>query len=198
MENITYDTELNRQLWIKHLAGDDDAFCGVYNNHVNILFAYGMHFTSNREMLKDCIQDVFIKIYVSRERLQQVDNVKFYLYTAMKNTLYNLFKKEVEHYQIDTMELDFHVDYPIENSLIENETLHEQKKNIARIMELLTPRQREIIYYRCVEELSYDEICSLMQMNYQSVRNLFHRTILKIRGAVTDIGVLYLLAMLFK
>ncbi|MDR1583512.1 MAG: sigma-70 region 4 domain-containing protein, partial [Prevotellaceae bacterium] len=40
---------------------------------------------------------------------------------------------------------------------------------VSRTMEQLTPRQREILYYRYVEELSYDDICRLMQMNYQSV-----------------------------
>ncbi|MBS1320948.1 MAG: RNA polymerase subunit sigma-70, partial [Parabacteroides sp.] len=43
------------------------------------------------------------------------------------------------------------------------------------------PKQNEVIYYRYVEEMSYDEIGELMHMNNQSVRNLVHRSILKIR-----------------
>ena len=44
--------------------------------------------------------------------------------------------------------------------------------NIKRMMKILTPRQREVIYYRFIEELSYDDICQIMGLNYQSAYNL--------------------------
>lgn len=184
-------------IWDQFLAGDDEAYSILYTEYVNQLFLYGMHFTSNRELVKDCVQDLFIKIYANRTKLNSVDNVKVYLYTAMKNTLFNLFKKEVPYYHIDSIEPVFHVEYSIESKLIETEYLYEQKKRIAQMMEMVTPRQREILYYRYVEELSYEEICKLMQMNYQSVRNLIHRTILKIRRTVDDFPILTLFILLF-
>jgi RNA polymerase sigma factor (sigma-70 family) len=172
----------NKALWDRFLSGDDKAFGLLYDTYLNQLYAYGMLFTSNRELVKDCVQDLFVKLYVNRKRLPPVENVKVYLYHSMKNTLFNLFKKEVEHYQIDSIEPVFCIELSAEAQLIESEQLHEQKQRIARMMEHLTSRQREALYYRFVEELSYEEICRLMQMNYQSVRNLLHRTVLKIRS----------------
>lgn len=188
--------EQSIELWNRFLSGDDEAYSLLYNEYVNPLFIYGLHFTPNRELVKDCVQDLFIKIYSNRNKLNPVNNVRVYLYTAMKNTLFNLFKKEVYYYHIDSIEPVFHVEYSIENKLIETEQLYEQKKRIARMMEMVTPRQREILYYRYVEELSYEEICGLMQMNYQSVRNLIHRTILKIRHLVEDYPTLVLFPLL--
>jgi RNA polymerase sigma factor (sigma-70 family) len=94
-------------------------------------------------------------------------------------------KKEIDYDLIDDVEPVFQVELSAETQLIESEQLYEQKKRIALIMENLTPRQREALYYRFVEELPYEEICRLMQMNYQSVRNLLHRTVLKIRSSAT-------------
>jgi RNA polymerase sigma factor (sigma-70 family) len=179
------DKDSNKALWNSFLSGDDKAFGLLYDTYLNQLYAYGLLFTSNRELVKDCVQDLFVKLYVNRKRLQPVENIKVYLYHSMKNTLFNLFKKEVEHYQIDSIEPVFCIELSAEARLIESEQLCEQKKRIARMMEHLTPRQREVLYYRFAEELSYDEICRLMQMNYQSVRNLLHRTVLKIRSAAT-------------
>jgi RNA polymerase sigma factor (sigma-70 family) len=102
--------------------------------------------------------------------------------------LFNTFKKEIEHYQIDTIEPVFCIQLSAETQVLESEQLYEQKMRIARMMENLTPRQREVLYYRFVEELPYEELCKLMQMNYQSVRNLLHRTILKIRSTVAGEG----------
>ena len=52
---------------------------------------------------------------------------------------------------------------------------------MKKLLQVLSPKQNEVIYYRYVEEMSYDEIGELMHMNNQSVRNLVHRSILKIR-----------------
>ncbi len=46
-------------------------------------------------------------------------------------------------------------------------------------MKILTPRQREVIYYRFIEELSYDDICQIMGLNYQSAYNLLQRSLQK-------------------
>jgi RNA polymerase sigma factor (sigma-70 family) len=184
---VINSNEEHQELWLKFIAGDDKAFTSLYNCYANKLFVFGCRFTSNEELVKDCVQDLFMKLYTTRKRLQKVENVKVYLFNAMKNMLFNLFKKEITYYQIDTIEPVFYTEFTGETRMIKAETLAEQKKNIQKMMENITPRQREALYYRFVEELSYEEICELMQMNYQSVRNLIHRTLLKIRSTAKDI-----------
>ncbi|MDR3262206.1 MAG: RNA polymerase sigma factor [Tannerella sp.] len=171
-----------QRLWNEFISGNDDSFRAIYNHYVNQLFIYGTHFTYDEEMVKDCVQDLFAKLYANRKRLVPVEKVRLYLYSALKNMLFNQFKKESRHYQIDTIEPVFFIEPSKEDELIESERLHEQKRQVARFMEQITPRQREVLYYRFVKEHSYDEICDLMQMNYQSVRNLLHRTLSKLRS----------------
>ena len=45
----------------------------------------------------------------------------------------------------------------------------------------LSPRQRQIITLYYIEERKYDDICRIMGINYQSVRNLMHRSISRLR-----------------
>ncbi|MDR1337386.1 MAG: sigma-70 family RNA polymerase sigma factor [Tannerella sp.] len=177
--------EHSRELWNRFLAGDGEAFGLLYTAHVNRLYGYGLHFTSGSELVKDCVQDLFVKLYANRKRLQAVGNVRVYLCHALKNMLFNALKKEPGYCPIDAVEPVFHIDLSAETLMIESEQRREQKQRIARMMENLTPRQQEILYYRFVEELSHEEIGRLMQMNDQSVRNLLHRTILKIRSTAT-------------
>lgn len=175
-------TEYEKKLWFLFLEGDENAYSELYTIYVNTLFDYGMRFITNRELVKDCVQDVFIKLYVNRVKLRPVENVKVYLFIIMRNTLFNLLKKEVEYSSIDVIEHISHIEYPAEQQMIEKEQLCEQEKKVERIMKMITPRQREVLYYRYVEELALRDICILMQMNYQSVRNLLHRTISNIRS----------------
>jgi len=168
-------------LWIRFLNGDDKAYAQLYNLYIDDLFAYGMHFTSDRESVKDCIQEIFIDFYQDRSKQKSVENVKCYLFASLKYKLFDLFKKNVEYYQIETIEPVFFTEYFVESLFIQTETDQCNKIKIKEILQLLTPRQHEVLYYRYVEEMSYDEIGQLMHMNNQSVRNLLHRSIQKAR-----------------
>lgn len=176
-----------KKLWLLFLEGDEASYSELYTIYANKLFAYGMHFTPpHKDVIMDCIQDVFVKIYTNRSKLKPVENVKVYLFTIMKNTLLNLFKKEVNHHDIDLIEPAFHIEYPIEHQIIEQELLAEQKKKLEEVMKTITPRQKEVLFYRYVEELSFEDISKLMKMNYQSVRNLLHRTLSSIRNNISS------------
>jgi RNA polymerase sigma factor (sigma-70 family) len=179
------DEIYSRELWNSFLTGDDKAFALLYTMYVNRLYDYGLHFTSDSEQVKDCVQDLFVRLHTTRRRLPAVRHVRVYLYQSLKNILLNSLKKEINRERIDAVEPAFRAECSAETQLIESERLYEQKKRIARIMENLTSRQREALYYRFVEELSLEDICRLMQMNYQSVKNLLHRTVRRIRESAT-------------
>ena len=55
-------------------------FTNLYNEHVDNLFAFGSRFTTNRELLKDCIQDVFVKLFSKRDSLDAIENIESYIY----------------------------------------------------------------------------------------------------------------------
>ena len=55
------------------------------------------------------------------------------------------------------------------------------KSMVKRLLSQLSPRQREALTLYYIEERKYEDICEIMNMNYQSVRNLMHRGLLKLR-----------------
>ncbi|MDR0572943.1 MAG: sigma-70 family RNA polymerase sigma factor [Tannerella sp.] len=176
----------NMKNWNEFRAGDNQAYARIYRTYVKQMLAYGMCFSTDRELVKDCVQNVFMNIYENRSRLKDVDNVKLYLFAALKNHLFNLFEKKKEFSSIESIEPVFSVDYTIENQLEEQENDHDRKEKILKILDILTPRQKEVIYYRYMEEMDFDEIGKIMQMNYQSLHNLIQRSIIKIRKSFPD------------
>lgn len=180
------DTSDPGSLWARFLAGDDKAYAEIYKTYLGDMFSYGMRFTSDRELLKDCLQDVFVKIYSNRSTLSQTDNIKLYLFTALKNTLFNVFQKDKESFHIDTVEPVFTTEYSVEEQYIANEQDRERTDKMKQILDTLTPRQREVIYYRYVEGMKLEEICKIMDMNYQSVQNLIQRSIRKVKNTFPE------------
>ena len=140
-----------------------------------------MRFTLDKELIKDCIQDVFVKLYSNRSKLKHINKIQVYLFISLKNKLYTVFQKDRINYQIDTIEPVFCIDYTAEERMIAEEQEQEEQKKLNRILDSLTPRQKEVVYYRYVQGMELDEICKLMDVNYQSLQNLIQRSIQKIR-----------------
>ena len=108
-------------------------------------------------------------------------NIKFYLFTALKNSLYNTFKREMVFEKLEEQELYNILDHSDENKALSSLEQESTRKVILQLMNQLTDRQREVIYHRFIEELSMEEIGILMQMNTQSVQNLIQRSLRKMR-----------------
>ncbi len=56
----------------------------VYNLYVDDLFTYGTYLGFNGEVVKDAIHDIFVKITIDRDILNDVSNIKFYLLRSLK------------------------------------------------------------------------------------------------------------------
>ena len=185
-------------IWENFLCGDDEAYTYIYREYSQALYAYGMHFTSDKGLVEDCIQDVFVKIFQNRKHLQSTDNIKLYLFIALKNKLFNIFRKDIKYSQIDSLEPVFAAEYTIEDEIIENEREQFLNEKMIRMLEVLSPRQKEIIYYRFVEGLSYEEICQIMDMNYQSTQNLIQRSLKKLRTTFSQAEMQFVLLLLIS
>ena len=182
--------------WKLFLEGDDQAYSWIYTHYIQVLYNYGLQITPDSEIVKDCIQDVFVKIYKAKKKLTVPQNPKVYLMIALKNNIYNTFNQErlQKNYAFSLYQTEEQL--TVKNEFIDQEARHEEMNNIKRMMKILTPRQREVIYYRFIEELSYDDICQIMGLNYQSAYNLLQRSLQKIREAYGVTGIWMLIHQL--
>ena len=169
-------------MWKRFLSGDNAAYCWLYNEYVQILFRYGSRFTSDCELVKDCIQDLFTTLYKNRKCLGPPPaNVKVYLFVSLKNNLLRALYRQSKYDSMEQEMVSFLLEPTVEEQFIDNESDRNRQNLIEKILSVLTPRQKEIIYYRYIQELDFEEICTLMQLNYQSAQNLLQRSIKKIR-----------------
>lgn len=98
-DNITVMQKRDDQEMITLLLafeeGDATAFSKLYDLNVNLLFSYGCKLTTDRELLKDCIHDVFVKMYTKKEELKHVENFKSYLFISLRNRLCDEVRKRL-------------------------------------------------------------------------------------------------------
>jgi len=144
----------SRVKWSYFLSGDNDAYKWLYKTYVHMLYSYGNRFTPDAEIIKDCIQDLFVALYNSRSRLTVPDNVKLYLMISLKNKLIRTLQKKEHYIHCNPDEESVFILEPtVEDDYIENEETVRQKEKVKEMLSILTPRQKEIIYYRYIQEL---------------------------------------------
>lgn len=167
--------------WVEFRSGSKEAYSWIYRTYIQVLYRYGLRFTSDEELIKDSIQEVFTYIYKNRNQLTDPANVRVYLFIALKNNLLRAVQKESMYDISDTEAIPFSLEPTVEDRFIEKEQSELQNARVKEMLSFLTPRQQEIIYYRYIQELSFDEICQLMDLNYQSAQNLIQRSLKKMR-----------------
>ena len=175
--NHSFDT-----LLASFQAGNMAAFSQLYNLHINVLFNYGLKLTIDKELLKDCIHDIFVKLYTKKDELGTIDNLRSYLFISLKNKLCDELRRRM--YMSDTAVEEVSISTPtdVEDDYMEEEQRKNEFSLVRRLLDQLSPRQREALTLYYIEEKKYEDICEIMNMNYQSVRNLMHRGLTKLRS----------------
>lgn len=183
--NIREREEAAQTLLAAYRQGDQNAFMSLYDMYAEMLLNYGLCITSDKELVKDCVQDVFIKL-ISKSQDLQVTKVTSYLLISLRNRLLDEFRRK--NYMTETAVEDIRISSAtvedVENSYILDESSLNNVRKVQILMDELTPRQRQVFTLYYIEQRKYEDICDIMQMNYHSVRNLVHRGMLKLRAAV--------------
>ena len=163
-------------------AGNMAAFSQLYDLHINILFNYGLKLTIDKELLKDCIHDIFVKLYTKKDELGTIDNLKSYLFISLKNKLCDELRKRM--YMSDTAIEDVNAVAPtdVEDDYMEEEQRKNEFSLVKRLLDQLSPRQREALTLYYIDVKKYKDICEIMNMNYRSVPILMHRGLTKLRS----------------
>jgi RNA polymerase sigma factor (sigma-70 family) len=176
----SFDINIPVGVWEKFREGDSCAFSEIYHAYAQAMFAYGCCLTGNRDLIQDCIHEVFIKFFNHRKELQR-ESVNFYLIKALRNELWRAYRDEKDTVPAEENEDEFTPVHSTEDLYIEREEEEIRHNTVQEMLSMLTPNQREAVHYRYIEERSLQEIADIMGINYQSVQNLIQRSIQKIR-----------------
>jgi RNA polymerase sigma factor (sigma-70 family) len=170
-------------LWHAFKKGSRTAFAELVELHYPFLLNYGIRLEQDREFVKDCMHDLFIELWNTKERLDEVRCAKTYLLKSLRRKLLRESKRirwfrEAKEVADD---YSFEVQFAIESYLIQNEVQHEDLKKLQFNLEKLTKRQREAMYLRFYQEMEYGEIAEVMSINNHSAVNLIHEALKLLR-----------------
>jgi len=175
----------DEMLWNSFKTGNELALSMLYKKHVQSLYNYGMHTCRDRDLVLDCLQELFSRLWAKREGLSMVHSVKLYLFKSFRRFLFKqiMSKRKITVPFINQSGV-FEFLPSFEQTMIEGEWKAEQLRKLRMCLQSLTKNQREVIFLKFFNELTYVEISEIMEMRVDSVYNLVSKTIELLRKKI--------------
>lgn len=169
--------ELNDfDLWNRLRTGDSSALDTIFDKYARLLYNYAYRISKNKVLVEDCIQNIFIHLWENHKTIGETYNIKFYLLRSLQRSVIKEINKESK-LQRDSIpeDYDFELTFSHEFQMINNQLTQDRKEQLRIALDLLSNRQREVLYHKFFNHLTYVEISVMMGMNVNSVYNLVCR-----------------------
>ena len=172
--------------WELLMQGNRQGLEGLYKSFIKTLFNYGLALVKDEAFIQDCIQEVFIDLWKYHQSLGKAENVKAYLFRALSHKIY----RESKHKSItkteswdDGLANTFEVD-SIESEMISIQREKSLQIKLAKGLDKLPIRQKQVIHLLFFEQISYTEVS--MGINLRSVYTLAWKAIASLKKHIVS------------
>jgi RNA polymerase sigma-70 factor (ECF subfamily) len=161
----------DEELALAYIDGNNRAFDELLTRNQEKIFTYIMYVVKDEDLANDLFQETFLKVITKLQNHQYADSGKFvwWLTRIAHNVIIDYYRAQKS---------DKVVDAPRENDLSnlrsdnvmdgnrENELSNAQVlKDVKRLMDALPEAQRDVVYMRFYQELSFKEIAKLTNVS---------------------------------
>jgi len=180
-ENKSYITKL----WYDIQKGDKYALAELFEDQYVRLYNYGRKFSNTELLVEDAIQDVFISIWQSHNKLADVSSVESYVLLSFRRRLIRLINKERKMInKLPVVEPD--INFIPEEFHFDDDGNNERHKILVDALNKLPARRKEVLYLHFYNGMDYEEISQIMNLHIQTVRNYVSKALITVRNILSD------------
>jgi RNA polymerase sigma factor (sigma-70 family) len=174
--------DIERKHWEGLRNSDATSLEWLYNCYFRLLYNYGKKLSVDDRSLEDGIHDLFVDLWRFRKNLSPTSSVRFYLYRSLRRRLIrnDSYAKQLRHMVTLPEYLESHAPCE-EQDIIEKEAQTGRSNQLKKLLADLSPRQYEAMVLRFYDELSFEEIGAILNVNEQSARNLVQRGVSQLK-----------------
>lgn len=173
-------------LWKEMKEGNQAVFREIFDTYSNFLFQYGLTISSDRELVKDCVQELFIVIWTNRESIGMARSIKYYLFFSLRRLILKKTNRKRKLFSLSCFNSSALVTEAQDQSIIRQEVNINHQLVVAQALEKLPARQKEIIFLKFYQDLKNEDIEKIMNLNNQVVRNTLCKALNSLRLQMKD------------
>ena len=180
--NIGLDlsTTSDEELWEQFTTGHKAPFEQLYFRYVNVLYDYGAKISRDKQLAEDCVQDLFTYFWQRQHELPLVKAVKPYLLVSLKRRVHHKLNGKqsdaLNSYEPLDAEAHGFVPTAAENP---DDTIY-----IKEAFEQLSEKQKEVLYLRFYNKLSFEEVAEVMGVQVKAIYKLSARAISVLKHSI--------------
>lgn len=190
-----YSYTTDAALWDDFLSGSKSAYAYLYDKYARTLYNYGYKIAQNRELTEDCLQDLFLAILETRERLGRTDSIKFYLMRALRREIVRRLNRE-QRFDHELDAIDFRIEFYYEPTWLDAQISQEQSTLLLHELNSLPARQKEALFLKYFDNLSYEEIAGVMGIEQSSVYKIVYKAIASLQKRMAPHVVILILSLI--
>ena len=173
----------NTEIWEAFRKGDKVAFEKILVKFYRPMFDYGIYFQRDSDQLRDDIHDRMLNLWERRFHLNDTPNLKLYLFKALRHQIFRTKSKQQTINRLDDIqEYDLPIDTEQVFHFISEEFNHKQRLSIRVVLNKLPKRQQEILHLKFYEDLSNEQISTLLGISRAAVANLLYISLKSFRS----------------
>jgi len=159
----------------------------LYVFYYKRLYNYGRKFTDDLIALEDALQEALLAIWTGRQRLPQVDKPHTYLLSTFRYILFKKLRRDHKVVRLSSVEAAETGDpeFGIDQLLIRRDIESALRHRLQQALQTLTSRQREAIFLRFYEGLSYEEVAAIMGISVKATYKLMSRSLLQLKETLS-------------
>lgn len=162
-------------VWRDFKGGSNSAFEEIYYHFIDGLYRYGSKITSDKDLLKDSIQQMFLELYTAREKLSDPENLEFYLLKSLKHILMRRTSMDKKTTLAETDNAGFQIELDAENKLITGEQQQSKMNLLNEALQSLDPIKKELLFLKFYSGLTNKQIGSLTGQKPETVQKQIYR-----------------------
>lgn len=187
-----FDSKTDEQLALLYVNGNNQAFDVLLARIQSKVFSYIMYVVKDYEVANDIFQDTFVKVITRLQEGKYTDNGRF-LYWVTKiahNVIMDYFRQQRVDNIVD-IEVDNDLNAAFSDTTIEasreNEIVNSQVlEDVKRMMDRLTPMQREVVHMRIFQNLSFKDIADITNVSINTSLGRMRYAIHNLRKMAKD------------
>ncbi len=150
------------------IGNDEKAFKQFFDLFAGRLYRFSYSFIKNKFLAEEVVSDVFFKVWLTRENLLNIANIKAYLFKATYNTTLNYLDEEKRKKAVSLEDLE--VDLGVDLICPETELITKELKGIIEKAIDSLPSRCKLIYRMAkVEQMKYKEISELLNVSVKTI-----------------------------
>ena len=146
------------------IGGDENVFQAMFVDYYPSLISFAIKYVEREEAAQDIVQDVFVKVWETREKLRGVENLSAYLYQMVRFKCFNHLRAEKIRHDA-TRSFTEEMDVVEMNEYIKEETF----RIVMSIVEELPPGSRNV-FSRAIQGYSAKEIADELGITIETVK----------------------------